>query len=70
MKKLKMRTTKYYNTSLCPNPFWTPEQWEKVAFHRSEPKRIKAMGYVWRAWERDSKGQLKYMRAEKYNDNV
>ena len=64
MKKLKLRTQKYYNIPPVCHFYWTEKDWEKVAFYRTEPKRIIQGGYVWRAWERNADGVLLYMRAE------
>jgi hypothetical protein len=63
--KIKLRTEKSYKT--C-NPYtadWTQEDWDKVAVYRTEPRKIRFSGYVWRACARNEKGQLLYRRAEK-----
>lgn len=63
--KLKLRTQKYYRIPPVPTNLWTKENWDKVAFFRTEPKRIKCMGFMYRTLgERNSKGELLYHRAE------
>lgn len=62
--KLKMRTQKLYQPGPC-SVYWTPEDWEASAVYRSEPRRMRALGYVWRAIERGADGVLRYIRAEK-----
>jgi hypothetical protein len=68
MERVKLKTTKYYRIPAGCHAMWTEEQYEKLAFYRTEPKKIKGMGYVWRAWERNAKGEVLYMRAEKCED--
>lgn len=67
--KLKLKTTKYYHPGPC-TIFWTQDDWNKSATYRTEPKRLKCAGYMWRTLgERDSKGNLLYLRAEKLADD-
>lgn len=64
MRKIKVKTETYYPVPDGPTCNWTEKDWGKVAIKRSEPRRIKAMGHVWRAIGRDDKGKLVYLRAE------
>ena len=65
--KIKLKTEKYYTTRYLPcTLLWTDKDWEKIAIYRTEPKKIKCMGFVWRTLgERNAKGDLLYLRAEK-----
>lgn len=64
--RLNLRTTKYYPVPSGPHFLWTDEDWERTAFFRTEPKRIRCMGYMWRTLgARTDQGHLLYHRAEK-----
>lgn len=64
--KLNLKTTKYYPVPPSYSGNWTEEDWERTAVYRTEPKKIRAIGYVWRTLgERNAKGELLYLRAEK-----
>jgi hypothetical protein len=64
--KLKLKTTKYYKVPPVCTAFWTEKDWEKMAFFRTESKKIFSLGYVYRTLgKRNKKGELLYVRAEK-----